>query len=57
MQHDIVLKKLNFDPLTPRVRGMGVGGGGLRANIKFATMLLNLVIPLNLIHVCNMTMF
>ena len=26
MQHDIVLKKLNFDPLTPRVRGMGVGG-------------------------------
>ena len=28
MQHGIVLKKLNFDLLTPRVRGGG--GGGLQ---------------------------
>ena len=28
MQHEHVLKKLNFDLLTPRVRWGGVGGGG-----------------------------
>ena len=54
MQHDIVLKKLNFDLLTA-----GVGGGGgddaeFAGNI-FATMLLHFMIPINLI--CNMIMF
>ena len=28
MQHDFVLKRLNFDLLTIRVRGGGGGGGG-----------------------------
>ena len=36
MQHEIVLKKLNFDLLTPRV-GWGVGVAGK----IFATMLLH----------------
>ena len=51
MQYDHVLKKLNFDLLTPRV------GGGGSEGIIFATMLhvAAPVIPLNLI--CNMTMF
>ena len=49
MQHDIVLEKLNFDLLTPRVSG----GGGSAVKI-FATMLLHFVIAYNLI--CNMTM-
>ena len=49
MQYDHVLKKLNFNLLTP--------GGGVFVGIIFATML-NVaapVIPYNLI--CNMTMF
>ena len=52
MQYDHVLKKLNFNLLTPRV-----GGGGGSAGIIFATMLhvVAPVIPFNLI--CNMTMF
>ena len=51
MQYDHVLKKLNFNLLTPRV---GVGGS---AGIVFATMLhvAAPVIPLNLIY--NNTMF
>ena len=50
MQHEIVLKKLNFDPLTPRVMGeWGVAGK------IFAAMLLHFVIAFNFI--CNMTMF
>ena len=44
MQHDTVLKKVNFDLLTPRVRG-AVGK-------TFATMFLHFVILVNLI--CNM---
>ena len=55
MQHDHVLKKLNFDRLTPRVRVGGGGGGGVYAGKIFATMLLHFVILFNLI--CNMTMF
>ena len=51
MQHDIVLKKVNFDLVIPRVRGGGVGSAGK----KFASMLLHFVIPINLIS--NMTMF
>ena len=47
MQHDIVRKKLNYDLLTTRVC---VGSEGK----IFATMLLHLVIPFNLI--CNTTM-
>ena len=47
MQHDHVLKKLTFDLLT------GAWGGS--ADKKFATMLLHLVIPFNLI--CSMTIF
>ena len=52
MQYDHVLKKLNFNFLTPRVGG----GGGFCGHI-FATMLhvAAPVIPFNLI--CNMTMF
>ena len=51
MQYDHVLKKLNFNLLTPRV-----GGGGGSAGIIFATMLhvSALVNPFNLI--CNMNM-
>ena len=56
MQHGIVLKKLNFYLLTPRVReGRLGGGGGGSASKIFATMLPHFVIPINLI--CNMTMF
>ena len=53
MQYDHVLKKLNFNLLTPRVRGGGAGSAG----IIFATMLhvAAPVIRFNLI--CNMTMF
>ena len=53
MQYDHVLKKLNFNLLTPRVGG----GGGGSAGIIFATMLHVAwpVIPFNFI--CNMTMF
>ena len=48
MQHDFVLKRLNFDLLTLRVRGGVVGK-------IFGTMMLHFfVIPFNLI--CNMTM-
>ena len=52
MQYDHVLKKLNFNLLTP-----WVWGGGGSAGIIFATMLhvAAPVIPFNL--VCNMTMF
>ena len=49
MQHEQVLKKLNFDLLTPKV-----SGGDLRAKI-FSTMLLHFLILFNLI--CNMSMF
>ena len=51
MQYDHVLKKLNFNLLTPRV------GGGGSAGIIFATMLhvAAPVIPFN--SICNMTMF
>ena len=49
MQHDIDLKKFNFDLLTPGVRG---GGGGSAGEI-FSTMLLYFLIPL----ISNMTMF
>ena len=54
MQYDHVLKKLNFNLLTPRVGG---GGGRGSAGIIFATMLhvAAPMIPFNLI--CNMTMF
>ena len=53
MLHDHVLKKLNYDFLTPRAKG---GRGGLLSAGKiFATMLLHCVIPFSLI--CNMTMF
>ena len=38
MQHDHVLKKLNFDLLTPS-RGSGGGGGGYAGKI-FGTVLL-----------------
>ena len=34
MQHDLVMKKLNFDHLT---RSQGKGGGGGSADIIFAT--------------------
>ena len=61
MQHDHVLKKLNFDLLTRSGASVCVcmcvcvcGGGGSADKI-FATMLLHFVIPFNLI--CNMTMF
>ena len=56
MQYDPVLKKLNFNHLTPRVGGGGGGGGGGSAGIIFATMLhvAAPVIPFNLIR--NMTM-
>ena len=56
MQYVHVLKKLNFNLLTPRVGGGGGGGTG-SAGIIFATMLhvAAPVIPFNLI--CNMTMF
>ena len=47
MKLDIV--KLNFDLLTPKVKGLGSVG------IIFATILLHFVIPMNLI--CNRTMF
>ena len=47
MHHDIVLEKLIFDLLAPRVRG---GGGKISA-----TMVLHFVIPFDLI--CKMTMF
>ena len=53
MQHDHVLKKLNFDLLTRSGASVCVcvcGGGS--ANKIFATMLLHFVIPFNLI--CNM---
>ena len=56
MQHDNVLKKLNFDLLTRSGANVCVcvGGGG-SADKTFATMLLHFVIPFNL--KCNMTMF
>ena len=56
MQYDHVLKKLNYNLLTPRVGGGGGGGGG-SAGIIFATLLHVAwpVIPFNFI--CNMTMF
>ena len=61
MQHDHVLKKLNFDLLTRSGAsvcvcvGGGGGGGGGSADKIFATMLLHFVIPFNL--KCYMTMF
>ena len=52
MQHDHVLKKLDFDLLTTG-SGVGGGGGGLGQNICYH--IAALVIPFNLI--CNMTIF
>ena len=49
MQHDHVLKKLNVDDLTP------IGSEVCGLNICFQVVVF--VIPFNLIHVCNMTMF
>ena len=49
MQHDHVLEMFNFDLSTP------TAGPGVSAGKIFATMLLHLVIPFNLIY--NMTMF
>ena len=51
MQHNIVLKKLNFDLLDIIVRGVGWGSAGK----LFGTMLLHFMILFNLI--CNMTLF
>ena len=48
MQHGHVLKKLNFDLLTPKA-----GEGGLRGNSSYHVAAF--VIPINFI--CNMTMF
>ena len=47
MQHDHVLKKLNFDFLTPSPTVVG-GGEGSVGKI-FATMLLHFLIPFNLV--------
>ena len=55
MQHDHVLKKLNFDLLARSGASVCVCVGGGSADKIFATMLLHFVIPFNL--VCNMTMF
>ena len=60
MQHDHILKKLNFDLLTP---SQGSGGGGREwkggvggsAGKIFGTMLHYFVILFNM--TCNMTMF
>ena len=49
MQHDIVLKKLNFYSLTPRVREGGGGCGEI-----FATMLLHFVISIKLVYIMIM---
>ena len=55
MHHDHVLKKLNFDLMTPPPGlGGGRGSGSSVGNI-FASMLLHSLIPFNLI--CNLTMF
>ena len=55
MQYDHVLKKLNFNLLTPRSGGGGGVGGS--AGIIFATML-HVAAPLiRFILICNMTMF
>ena len=52
MQYDHVLKKMNFNLLTPRR-----GGGGGSVGIIFATML-HVAAPVILFHlICNMTMF
>ena len=53
MQHDHVLKKLNFDLLAGSGTWGGGGGGGSADKI-FAAMLLHFVISFNLI--CNMNM-
>ena len=50
MKHDHVLKKLNFDLLTPRIRW---GRGVLWLNICYQVAAF--VVPFNLM--CNMTMF
>ena len=55
MQHDHVLKKLNFDLLAPRV-GVGVRGGGVGSAGKlFYYHVAAFMIPFNLI--CTVTMF
>ena len=54
MQHDNVLKKLNFDLLTPSPRVVREGGGWSACK-TFATMLLHFVFPIYLI--CIMTLF
>ena len=51
MQHDRVLKKLNFDLLAPRP-GQAMGGGVCRQNINYHVDAY--VIPFNLI--CKATM-
>ena len=54
MQRDNVLKKLNFDLLTPHPR-VGSGRGGGSACKIFATMLLHLLF--NFLIIYNLTMF
>ena len=53
MQYAHVLKKINFDLLTPSPRVLEEMEGS--AGKTFATMLQHFVIPVNLI--CNMSMF
>ena len=53
MQHDHVLKKLNFDLLTPRVEEAGSDPGGLRSKKCYHVVVF--VILFNLI--CSMIMF
>ena len=59
MQHDLVLKKLNFEQLTPG-SGKGGGGGGAGSWVGVWEQIIYFhpspfVIPFNLI--CNMTLF
>ena len=58
LQNDHDLKKLNLDLMT---RSQGRWGGvswGVGSVCKiFATMLLHLATPFNLVHVCTMTIF
>ena len=53
IQHEYVLKKLNFYLLTQSLRSRGAGKGVCSQNICYHAAAL--VIPFNLI--CNMTMF
>ena len=55
MQNDHVLKKLNFDLLTPFLGSFGGGGGGGVCGQKICNHVAEFVNFFNLI--CNMTMF